>query len=182
MSGPGAIPAMLRGKRRARYLKIIGLFKIGQSLLLFSLGISLLVLHSRTLWLDAISDWVDGELMAAHSRTVMYLLNRLQEVVTGGFFQVTGWIAIFFGAVLGTAGIGVYLQKTWAEYLLLIATAALIPLEVRHAWLHPGLVVILILTLNCFIVWFIYRVLRRERAESRAAPPEKEEREVLEVR
>jgi len=182
MNEPGPIPAMLRAKRSARYLKIIGLFKISQSLLLFSIGISLLVLHSRTRWLDAISDWVDGELMVAHSRTVLYLLNRLQDVVTGGFFQVTGWVAIFFAAVLCTAGIGVYRQRTWAEYLLLVATAALIPLEVRHAWLHPGLVVILILTFNCFIVWFIYRLLRRERAENRTHPPEKEEREVLEVR
>jgi uncharacterized membrane protein (DUF2068 family) len=172
---------MLRAKRRARYLKIIGLFKIGQSLLLCSIGISLLVLHSRTRWLDAIADWVDGELMVAHSRTVLYLLNRLQDVVTGGFFQVTGWVALVFAAVLCTAGIGVYRQQTWAEYFLLVATAALIPLEVRHAWLHPGLVVILILIFNCFIVWFIYRVLRRERMEHGARPPEAEEEEVLEV-
>jgi uncharacterized membrane protein (DUF2068 family) len=52
---------------------------------------------------------------------------------------------------------------------MVVATAALIPLEVRHVWLHPGTVAILILAVNCFIVWFVYRVLRRQKLEEQAA-------------
>lgn len=174
------IQKMLRPQRRVRYLKVIAVFKILQGLLLFSLGISLLVVHSRTRWLDAISDWADGELMVAHSRTVLYLLSRLQDVVAGGLLRVTGWVALFFAAVLCIEGVGVYLQQRWAELLMVIATATFIPFELRHAWLHPGVVVILILALNCFIVWFVYRCLRRERREESAPPAE--ESEVLEVR
>jgi hypothetical protein len=160
---------------------MIGVFKIIQGLLLLSVGISLLVLHSRARWLDAISDWVDGELMVAHSRSVLYLLSRLQDVVAGGLLQVTGWVALFFALVLCTEGVGVYLQQRWAELLMVVATAALIPFEVRHAWFHPGAVVIVILALNCFIVWFVYRVLRRERREEQTAELTRKG-EVLEVR
>ena len=36
--------------------------------------------------------------------------------MTGGLLQLTGLIALFSAAVLFTEGIGVYLQKRWAEY------------------------------------------------------------------
>lgn len=160
---------IVRSQRRVRFLKAIAIFKIVQGILLATIGISLLFLHSRTRWLDAISDWVDGELMVVHSRGVLYLLSRLQDVVAGGVLQVTGWVALFFAVVLCTEGIGVYFQKRWAELLMVVATAALIPLEVRHAWLHPGVVAILILAVNCFIVWFVYRTLRRQKVEEHAA-------------
>jgi hypothetical protein len=170
-----AVPKMLRPQRRVRYLKMIAIFKILQGLLLGSLGVSLLVLHSRTAWLDAISDWADGELMLAHSRTVLFLLNSLQDVMTGGLLRMTGWVALFFAALLCTEGVGVYLQQRWAELLMVVATAAFIPLEVRHAWMHPGAVVILILALNCFIVWFVYRCLRRETGEAIRTSAERSE-------
>jgi len=33
---------------------------------------------------------------------------------------------------------------------------------VRHIWHHPSLAAVLILAVNCFIVWFLYFVLRRK--------------------
>jgi uncharacterized membrane protein (DUF2068 family) len=181
MSDDASIPQMLRPQRRARYLKMIAIFKILQGMILLAIGISLLFLHSRTGWLDAISDWVDGELMAAHSRTVLYLLNSLQDVVTGGLLQLTGLVALFTAVVLCTVGLGVYFQKHWAELLLVVATATLVPFEIRHAIFHPGAVVIIILAVNCLIVWYLYRVLRREQRETdRVARAEA--KEVAEVR
>jgi len=104
----------------------------------------------------------------------------LQDVVAGGLLQVTALVALFYAAVLFTEGIGVYLQQRWAEMLMVFATATLIPFEVRHVWLHPGAVAIIILAANCFIVWFLYRVLRRERREERMAATE--EPAVVEIR
>ena len=166
MSTAAPIPKMLRPQRRMRYLKVIAIFKISQGMILLGIGSSLLVLHSRTLWLDAIADWVDGELMVAHSRTMLFFLSSLQNVVTGGLLQMTGLLALFTAVVLCTVGVGVYFQKHWAELLLILATATLIPFEVRHAIFHPGAVVIIILAVNCFIVWYLYRVLQRERREA----------------
>ena len=181
MSDEASIPKMLRPQRRVRYLKVIAIFKILQGMILLAIGISLLFLHSRTHWLDAISDWVDGELMVAHSRTALFFLNRVQDVVTGGLLQVTGLIALFTAIVLCTVGIGVYFQKHWAELLLVLATATLVPFEIRHAIFHPGAVVIIILAVNCFIVWYLYRVLQRERREAGSASLA-EEKEVAEIR
>ncbi len=87
--------------------------------------------------MEGISDWVDGELMVVHSRAMLYLLNKLQDVVAGGLLQMTGLVALFYAGVLFTEGIGVYLQRRWAEMLMVFATATLIPFEVRHVWFHP---------------------------------------------
>jgi uncharacterized membrane protein (DUF2068 family) len=171
MSKPAHEPAILQGARRVRYLKLIALFKIGKGALLLLLGISLLFVNARTRWMDALSNWTADEILLEHSRAVVYLLNKLQAVLADGALRATGLLALFYSAVLFTEGIGVYMQQRWAELLMIFATAGLIPIEVRHLWHRPGLVGALILLANCFIVWFLYRVLKRDKVEAHAAQP-----------
>ena len=178
MSDHAIVPAMLQPRRRARYLKIIALFKIGKGLLLLALGVSLLFLNGRDTWMDKISDWADAEILLGHSRAVTFLLNKLQDVLAGGQLRATAFLALFYCGVLFTEGTGVYLQKRWAELLMIFATAALIPLEVRHLWHRPSLAAVLILLANCFIVWFLYLVLKREKKTVTPAAP----RELIETR
>jgi uncharacterized membrane protein (DUF2068 family) len=168
-SEPAHEPAILQGTRRIRYLKLIALFKIAKGVLLLVLGVSLLFLNARTRWMDALSDWTADEILLKHSKPVAYLLHKLQAVLAGGTLRATGFLALFYTAILFTEGIGVYMQQRWAEFLMIFATAALIPIEIRHLWHRPGLVSALILLVNCFIVWFLYRVLKREKARAHIA-------------
>jgi uncharacterized membrane protein (DUF2068 family) len=163
--------AILQGQRRVRFLKIIALFKIAKGALLLLLGGSLLFLNARVAWMDAISNWAADEILLEHSKGIRFLLNRLQDVLAGGALRATAFLALFYCAVLFTEGIGVYLQKRWAEWLMICATAALIPLEIRHIWHRPGLVGFLIFLANCFIVWFLWLVLRRDRSPRHHSRP-----------
>jgi uncharacterized membrane protein (DUF2068 family) len=163
MDSPKAVPRILRDEYRVRYLKLIAVFKILKGLFLLSLGVSLIFLNSRTRWMDSISDWATDELLVVHAKSLHYLLNQLQIALAGGHLRATGVLSLFYSAVLFTEGIGVYLQKRWAELLMVFATSALIPLEVHHLFVRPGAVAVVILIVNCFIVWFLYRVLRREK-------------------
>src|SRR5947199_3876548 len=162
MTNPAHEPAILQGARRVRYLKLIAIFKIAKCLLLLVLGVSLLFLNARTRWMDSLSNWAADEILLEHSKAIAYLLYKLQAVLAGGMLRATGLLALFYTIVLFTEGIGVYMQQRWAELLMIFATAALIPLEVRHIWHHPSLAAVLILAVNCFIVWFLYFVLRRK--------------------
>lgn len=160
---------ILRPQNRVRYLKLIALFKIAKGVLLLVLGVSILFLNSRAVWMDNLSDWVSDEILLEHSKTVRYLLNRLQDILTGGgVLRATAFLSLFYCGVLFTEGIGVYLQKRWAELLMVFATAALIPLELRHIFHRPSIGAGIILAANCFIVWFLYRVLKREPAPAQA--------------
>jgi uncharacterized membrane protein (DUF2068 family) len=184
MNDPAHVPAILQEPRKHRYLKIIALFKILKGVLLFVAGFSLLFLNSRPVWLDQISDWTDDQLLLHHTKAVHFLLNRLQEILSGGgALRATGFLALFYCAVLLTEGIGVYLERRWAEFLMIFATAALIPLEIRHVWHrlithHPVIAPLALLLANCFIVWFLYLVLRRDKT----TPAVKPERELVETR
>jgi hypothetical protein len=165
MSDPTHVPAILQEPRRVRYLKLIALFKILQGLLLLLLGVSLLFLNSRPHWLEQISDWADDQVLLHPSKPVYFLLSKLQDILAGGVLRATGLLSLFYCAVLFTEGFGVYFQKRWAEWLMICATGALIPLEVRHLWHRPGLVALVIVLANCFIVWFLYLVLKRGKTE-----------------
>src|SRR5436305_15268026 len=175
---------VLQPRKRVRYLKLIALFKMFKGTLLFLLGFSLLFLNSRPVWLDQISDWADDQLLLHHSKYVTFLLNKLQDVLAGGgTLRATGILALFYCGVLFTEGIGVYMQKRWAEFLMIFATGALIPLEIRHTWRsvfhhRPIIAPLILLLANCFIVWFLYMVLRREKHP----PTQNPERELVETR
>jgi uncharacterized membrane protein (DUF2068 family) len=178
MTNPAREPAILQGARRIRYLKLIAIFKIAKGVLLLVLGVSLVFLNARTRWIDALSNWTADEILLEHSKAVAYLLHKLQAMLAGGTLRATGFLALFYAAVLFTEGIGVYMQQRWAELLMVFATATLIPIEVRHLWHRPGLVGALILLTNCFIVWFLYSVLKRDKAKAHVAQP----RELVETR
>jgi Predicted membrane protein (DUF2127) len=178
MTNPAHEPAILQGARRIRYLKLIALFKIAKGLLLMVLGVSLLFLNARTRWIGALSNWTADEILLEHSKPVGFLLHKLQAILEGHTLRATGLLALFYTAVLFTEGIGVYMQQRWAEFLMIFATATLIPIEIRHLWHRPGLVGALILLANCFIVWFLYRVLKPDKAKAHSSQP----RELAETR
>ena len=184
MNDPAHVPAILQEPRRHRYLKLIAIFKIFKGVALLVVGLSLLFLNGRPAWLDQISDWTEDQLLLHHTRAVVFLLNKLQQIVAGGgALRATGFLSLFYCGVLLTEGIGVYLEKRWAEFLMIFATAALIPLEVRHVWHrliahHPIVAPLILLLANCFIVWFLYLVLRRVKP----TPPVKPERQLIETR
>ena len=165
------VPAILRRPKRLRFLKIIAIFKILQGVLLGVVGFSLYFLNTRTVWLENISDWADEELLLHHSRPVMFLLNKLQGALAEGQLGATALLAFFYAAILLTEGVGVYFERRWAEFLMVFATGALIPLEVRHIWHRPTPTAVIILIVNCFIVWFLYRILRRDGQRRHASAP-----------
>jgi uncharacterized membrane protein (DUF2068 family) len=171
LNKPAHDSAILQDERRVRYLKLIALFKIAKGVLLLLLGISLLFLNARTRWMDALLKWTADEILLEHSRPVGYLLHELRAALAGGMLRATGLLSLFYAALFFTEGIGVYMQQRWEEWLMVIECAALIPIELHHLWHRPGLAAALILAANCFIVWFLYLVLRRDKTDSKIAQP-----------
>jgi uncharacterized membrane protein (DUF2068 family) len=162
MSRSAHEPAIVQDARRLRYLKLIALFKVAKGLLLLLLGGSLLFVNARTHWMDELLKWIANEILLQHSKAVGFVLHTLQSTLSGGMLRATVFLSLFYAAVFFTEGIGVYMQQRWAAWLIIIESAALIPIELRHLWHRPGIIGAMILVMNCLIVWFLYRVLRRE--------------------
>src|ERR1051325_2699240 len=171
MSDPTHVPAIVLEPRRHRYLKLIALFKISKGLLLFVLGFSLLFLNSRPAWLDQISNWTDDQILLHHSRPVHFLLSKLQDVLAGGgVLRATALLSLFYCAVLFTEGFGVYFQKRWAEWLMICATGALIPVEVPLLGPPLGWVFWVFLRATFFFFWFLWLFWKGENPEPQVEP------------
>ena len=65
--------------------------------------------------------------------------------------------ALAFGLLEGTEAVGLWFEKRWAEYLTVVATASLLPLEVveltRHATVLKVLGMILNIAVVVYLVW-----------------------------
>jgi uncharacterized membrane protein (DUF2068 family) len=79
-------------------------------------------------------------------------------------FAVTAFGA---AALMGTEGIGLHLRKPWARWFTIIATGALIPIEVYEILRELHVLRVLILIANVAVV--VYLVRRREVFESSPA-------------
>jgi uncharacterized membrane protein (DUF2068 family) len=80
--------------------------------------------------------------------------QKLKELSIGTFF----YSALFF-----TEGFGLALRKRWAEYLTIVSTASLLPLEVYEIAKHVSAAKIVVLLANIAIVVYLVLEVRRTR-------------------
>jgi uncharacterized membrane protein (DUF2068 family) len=84
------------------------------------------------------------------------LIEKLHRLHAGTVF-LTGIAAILYGVLETVEGVGLWLDALWAEYLTVIATSLLIPLEVYEVihkpsiWKAAGIVVNLAIV--AYLVW-----------------------------
>jgi uncharacterized membrane protein (DUF2068 family) len=62
-----------------------------------------------------------------------------------------------------TEGIGLWMQKRWAEFLTVIATSLLIPVEIYEMYEKFTWVRLIIFAVNIFIVWYLAMRLKDEK-------------------
>ena len=134
-----------------------------KGLILVAVGIKLLTLLGRDVEAWA-TDFVTRHGIDLANRYVHAALEKLQGVGNTQLMQMSG-IAFGYSCLLFTEGVGLWLQKRWAEYLTAIATSLFIPIELyeiyeRFTWVRIG-----ILALNIFIVWYLVTRLKDEKAE-----------------
>jgi uncharacterized membrane protein (DUF2068 family) len=84
-------------------------------------------------------------------------LHRLHA----GTLVITGIAATLYGALELVEGIGLWLDKPWAEYLTVIATSLLIPLELFELARKPSLFKAVGIAVNLAIVAYLAVRLRR---------------------
>jgi len=151
--------------RHDRWLIIIGVFKILEGLLfvLLGLGVFRLLHHDigDLLLRTALALRIDPE-----SHFINILLDKVQ-LLTPHKIRLIG-AGIFLKASLDFAeGIGLALEKAWAEWLTIALTASFLPWELfeilRHfTWMKVGFTLINVLVL-IYLIWVQQLRLRAHR-------------------
>ena len=150
-----------------RVLLLIAFYKFLHALLFFAIGIG-----AHHLLHKDIADQI--EILARHfrfdpeSRLVNFLLEKA-SLLNDPMLRRIGFVAYCYAAVTLLEGIGLYLEKTWAEILTLVITASFLPWELfeifrRITWFRVGL-----FTINVLVVFYLIRIVvlrARQRARS----------------
>jgi uncharacterized membrane protein (DUF2068 family) len=148
-----------------RLIRVIAVFKLLKAALLIALGvgafrllhkdISVLIEHSiEALKLDPGNRFIDALLAKAANLHP----EQIKKLGLGSFF---------YAGLFLTEGIGLWMLKRWAEWLTVIITGSLVPIEVYEIHRHPSSVKIAVFVINLAIVaYLIYRI-RAQPSDSR---------------
>jgi uncharacterized membrane protein (DUF2068 family) len=150
-------------RERTWTIHFISIMKFVKGVILVAVGIKLLTLLGRDVELWA-ADFVNRHGIDMANKYVHSVLEKFAGVGNTQLMQMSG-VAFGYSALLFTEGVGLWLQKRWAEYLTAIATGLLIPIELyevyeKFTWVRVG-----ILGLNIFIVWYLVTRLKDEKQE-----------------
>lgn len=112
--------------------------------------------------------------MNPESRMVNFLFEKA-ELLNDPLLRRIGVVAFCYAAVGILEAIGLYLEKTWGEFLTLIITASFLPVEIhelmrRLTWVRMGLLVANVLVL-IYLIWMLGESAAHRR-RSRAADAE----------
>lgn len=151
-----------------RGILVIGGFKLVKGTLFILLGIGALKLLHRDI-VDMLTRWLIDWHFDPESRFVNLLLDKAALIDAHRLRQIS--IAIFCYAGLDfIEGVGLVLEKVWAEYLTLILTASFLPWEFFELMRHPTWVKVALTLVNllvvAYLVFFVQRNLRIRRARA----------------
>jgi uncharacterized membrane protein (DUF2068 family) len=146
------------GKGRGGLL-VIAAFKIVKGLLLMAVGFGALHFLHRDLAM-AIAHWVDLLRVDPHSRYLHWILERVAKV-DGRRLRELSVGTFFYSSLFLCEGIGLTLRKRWAEYLTIISTASLMPIEILEIYRAGSVAKVVLLIINLIVVAYLVRELRR---------------------
>lgn len=148
-----------------RGLLAIALFKLSKAVFFFVLGLGALKLVHADLGELALR--VATALHFDPEGQFMKLLQDKADMISGHELRQASMLSIGYSMIALTEGIGLWMEKVWAEYLTTILTAGALPFELFEIWrkptgFHVGLLIINVLVL-AYLLWF----LKRKRGQDR---------------
>lgn len=156
---------------RLSMLRIIALYKLAKVILLLLAAYFELRLHDKALsfrlttWAEARPSGLEHEVVAR----VLQWFSGLSEAK----IHALRFVTFTYAAVFAVEGIGLWLQKRWAEWLTTIITGSLIPFEIWEFINRPNLgkaaVVVANSAIVAYLIWHVRRSRARRDAEGSAA-------------
>ena len=149
---------------RNRGLLAIAFFKVFKGALLILLALGFLKLVHRDA-VEVFEGFANKLRVDPDNRYLGALLTKLSLLNDTKLKALSG-LTFVYSALFLTEGIGLFFEKRWAEFLTIIATASLIPLELYELLKTPSVVKALMIVLNVGIVIFLVVTVRRSKCSS----------------
>lgn len=145
-----------------RALLAIAVFKFVKGLVLLALACGAMNLLHKDVALH-VERWLEQLRIDPDNRYIGTLLSKVQLVHTKELKELSA-LGAGYAALFLTEGIGLLLRQRWAEWLTIIATSSLMPLEIYELIKEFTPLRLLLLLVNAALVLFlVYRVRQKHR-------------------
>jgi len=145
----------------SRGLWLIAAFKLVKGLGLLVLGIGALKLLHKDVAAE-VAKWIDILRVDPNNHYIQEALARL-GMVDDRKLKALSIGTFFYSALYLTEGVGLSLRKRWAEYVTIISTASLLPLEIYEIGKHLSAPKIAVLLANIAVLVYLVMEVRRTR-------------------
>jgi len=161
-------PQVHAKSKRNRWLELIALYKLLQAALLVSVGVGALrLLHKDVA--DVLGHIARGLRMNPEGHLMNILLDKASLLNDRRLHEIS--LFLFGYAALGVVeGLGLMLEKVWAEYFTSLITASFLPIEIfelvhKVTWLRISLLVLNLAVL----AYLVGHLIRRKTAMGKRA-------------
>jgi uncharacterized membrane protein (DUF2068 family) len=145
-------------------LVTIGAFKLLESVFFILVGLGALHLIGKDLEDEALK--LMGKLrFDPEGRLSGWILDHVDAITAHRLRQI-GIATFFYAALRVVEGVGLVLEKLWAEYLTVGATTVLLPWELYELARHPDYIRFVVLAVNLAVLAYLIWSLR-ERMKSK---------------
>jgi len=107
-----------------------------------------------------VAHWMELLRADPHNRYLLWLLEKLSNVDDRQLRQLSVG-TFFYSALFLLEGTGLAMAKRWAEYLTIVTTASLMPLELYELYVRLTWPRGVVLVVNIVVVWYLVVELRR---------------------
>jgi uncharacterized membrane protein (DUF2068 family) len=143
---------------RFGFLRLIALYKLTKVLLLLAAAYGVLRMRDAS-FIARIYYWASTLPSGLEQDVVKQGLAWFSGLSTKRI-ETYGAVTLAYAAIFATEGVGLWLRKRWAEWLTIIVTGSLVPLEIWEVANRPTLGKAAVLVANLAIVWYLIIQLR----------------------
>lgn len=154
---------MPEGKLHGPGLRIIAAFKLLKACSLIALGVGALKLLHRDV-AAVVEHWINMFQVDPRNHFINLLLTKLSNFDDRRLKALSVGTFIYAGIFL-VEGVGLTLQKRWAEYFTIITTSSLLPIEIYELLKRASIGRSLALVVNLAVVAYLIFELRRFRKQ-----------------
>jgi uncharacterized membrane protein (DUF2068 family) len=155
------------------WLILIAAFKLFQAVLFLLVGVGALHLLHKDIG-DLIERLVDHLRFNPESRIVIFILEKA-TLLDDRLLRRIGAVVFTYAGLDLLEGIGLYLEKVWAEYLTLAITASFLPLEIYEVFRKVTWIRVSLLVANALICFYLTNlVAARSQRQRREMPDDSE--------
>jgi uncharacterized membrane protein (DUF2068 family) len=139
-------------------LRLIAIFKFLKAGLFIALGVGLFKLLHKDLG-DVLEHWFEALRLDPGRHFVNLALEKAAHVSPAQVKKL-GLGSFLYAGLFLTEGTGLWLRKRWGEWLTVIITSSLVPVELYEIYRHSSYVKVVVLALNVAIVVYLIHHMR----------------------